>query len=52
MIEARQFTIENTDETSRGDYFVHRIMKVTSAKVIIIDIQLLSCVATCTKSLY
>ena len=30
-----QFTIENTDETTWGNYFVRRILKVTSAKVTI-----------------
>ena len=32
-MEVGQFTIENTYETSRGGYFLHRIMKVTSVKV-------------------
>ena len=33
-MEVGQFTIENANETSQGGYFVHRIMKVTSVKVI------------------
>ena len=33
-MEVGEFAIENTNETTRGNYFVCRIMKVTSVKVI------------------
>ena len=33
MMEVGEFTIENTDEKSWGNYFVRRIIKVTSVKV-------------------
>ena len=33
-MEVGEFTIENTNETAQGNYFVCRIMKVTSIKVI------------------
>ena len=33
-MEVRQFIIENTDEKTWGNYFVRRILKVSSVKVI------------------
>ena len=33
-MEVGEFAIENTDEKSWGNYFVRRIIKVTSDKVI------------------
>ena len=32
-MEVGHFTIENTNEITRGNYFICRIMKVTSVKV-------------------
>ena len=34
-MEVGQFTIKNIDEKSWGDYFLQRIIEVTSAKVIL-----------------
>ena len=36
-MEVGEFNIENTDEKSWGNYFVRRILKVSSVKVIICD---------------
>ena len=36
-MEVGEFNIENTDEKSWGNYFLHRILKVSPVKVIICD---------------